>query len=167
MLGTKKIQKLFRKKEKPLHKQIALKISSDFREMTIEEKNHHYPIQDRIPQEAFINDGEDTIIGIRHTTDYFTTDHLKEYKQNVFDKTFDTPNIKNYQSKIEINRKTPCLIFSYTLSAPQALFVTNLVGSHKETMLFVTFSCPEKDKSQWKATIKKAFDNIKTEIPKK
>jgi len=157
---------LFRKKNKKIHKQITLKIPRDFREMTFTEKTHHYPIQDRMPQEAFINDSQDTIIGIRHTTDYFTADHLEDYKQNVFDKNFNTPNFKNYQSDIIETRKTSCIFTSYTLVATEPLFVMNLVGSHRETMLFVTFSCPEKEKTQWKALIEKTFKQIKMETLK-
>ena len=165
MFETKKIRTLFSKK-KPLLKQINLKIPRDFREMTFTEKMHHYPIQDRIPQEAFINQNQDSIIGIRHTKDHLSPDQLKDYKQNVFDKIFNTPSIQNYQSSIIPTRKTPCILVSYTLMMDEPLFVMNLVGSHKETMLFVTFSCPKKNKDQWKTIIEKAFENIKLEIPK-
>jgi len=157
---------LFRKKNKKIHKQIALKIPRDFREMTFTEKTHHYPIQDRIPQEAFINQNQDSIIGIRHTKDHLSPDQLEDYKQNVFDKIFNTPNFKNYQSDIIETRKTSCIFTSYTLVATEPLFIMNLVGSHRETMLFVTFSCPEKEKTQWKALIEKTFKQIKMETLK-
>ncbi len=160
MLRTK-INSLFRKKEKPLHQEIALKIPSDFRAMTFTEKTHHYPIQDRLPQEAFINDSQDSIIGIRHTTDHFAPDQLEDYKQNVFDKNFNTSNFQNYQSSIIETRKTSYIFTSYTLVMDEPLFVMNLVGSHKATMLFVTFSCPEKEKMQWKAKIEQTFKQVR------
>ncbi len=155
---------LFRKKEKPIHKQIALKIPGGFREMTFAEKAHYYPIQDRMPQEVFINDTDKSIIGVRHTTDYLSPDQLEDYKQNVFDKNFNTPNFKNYQSSIIEARKTSYIFTSYTLVSNEPLFLMNLVGSHKDAMLFVTFSCPEKEKTQWKALIEKAFKQVKMEI---
>jgi len=162
---NKKIHKLFRKKEKPIHQQIALKIPRDFREMTFTEKTRHYPIQDRMPQQAFIKDTDKSIIGVRHTTDYLHPDQLEDYLQNVFDKNFNTPNFKNYQSSIIQTKKTLCIFTSYTLQMDEPLFVMNLVGSHRDTMLFVTFSCPEKEKIQWETPITQIFKQVKMQAP--
>jgi len=156
---------LFRKKEKQIHQQIALKIPSDFREMTFAEKVRCYPIQDRMPQETFVHERNNSIIiGVRHTSDYFTTDQLEDYQENVFNKNFDTPNFKNYQSSIIATRKTPCVLASYVLVMDEPLFVMNLIGSHKDAMLLVTFSCPEKEKMQWTTLIEQAFKQVKMEV---
>lgn len=150
----------FRKKDKKIHKQIALKIPRSFREMTLEEKAAHYPIQDRIPQEAFIND-EQAIIGIRHTKDYFTPDQLEDYKQNALDAVFNTPNINNYQSDIITAKKASYILATYTLHTDEPVFVMNLVTSHKDMMLLVNFSCAEESKQKWRTTVKELFGNIK------
>lgn len=154
--------KLFRKKDKKIHKQIALKIPRGFREMTLEEKATHYPIQDRMPQEAFIND-EQAIIGMRHTKDYFTPDQLEDYKQNALDAVFNTPNISNYQSDIITAKKASYILATYTLRTDESVFVMNLVTSHKDMMLLVGFSCGEKNEELWKIVMKEVFGNIKIE----
>jgi len=153
---------LFRKKDKKIHEQIALKIPRGFREMTLEEKAAHYPIQDRMPQEAFIND-EQAIIGIRHTKDYFTPSQLEDYKQNALDSVFNTPNISNYKSDIVTARKASYILATYTLRADEPIFVMNLVGSFKDMMLLVGFSCGRKAEGQWREAIEDAFSKVKIE----
>ena len=151
---------LFRKKDKKIHKQIALKIPRGFREMTLEEKAAHYPVQDRIPQEAFIND-EQAIIGIRHTKDYLTPNQLEDYKQNALDAVFNTPNISNYKSDIVTAKKASYILATYTLLTDEPIFVMNLVGSYKDTMLVVGFSCGEDIKDGWEKSIQHLFANIR------
>lgn len=156
---------LFQKQNKKIHQQIALTIPSGFREMTLAEKASRYLFQDRMPQEVFTNDTLDVIIGIRHTKDAFTIDQLEEYKQNAFDKTFNTPGNKNYQSSIIKAQEIPCILMSYILPSDEPMFMMNLVTSHKNMMLLLSFSCPENDEKQWKSTIEEIFGNIKIDAP--
>ncbi len=151
---------LFRKQDKKIHQEIALTIPSGFREMTLAEKAARYLFQDRMPQEVFTNDAQDVVIGIRHTKDAFAIDQLEEYKQNAFDKTFNTPTNKNYQSSIIKAQETPCILMSYILPSDEPLFMMNLVTSHKKMMLLLSFSCPENDEKQWKSTIEEIFKNV-------
>lgn len=155
---------LFRKKNKYIYKEIALKIPSDFQEMTLAEKASRYLLQDRMPQEVFTNDAQDVVIGIRHTKDAFTINQLEEYKQNVFDKTFNTPSNKNYQSSMIEAQKIPCILMSYILPSNEPMFIMNLVSSHKNMMLLLSFSCPKNDEMQWRKAIEEMFGNIKIDV---
>lgn len=152
---------LFRKKTKKIHQQIGLKIPKGFEEMEEAEKRLYYPIEDRIPQEAFINQSKDSIIGIRHTTDHFAVDQLEEYRQEVFDKTLKTSATENYKSEIIKTKKADYILISYNLMSAKPLFITTLIAAHQETMLFLSFSSPRRDFEKWEALIKEICAKIK------